>query len=123
MKQLLNILFFSLVLQSYSQNFESKLKPSLNELKEFIAIPNDALNSEDIQNNINWLVNRFSQRGFKTSIIKTEGQPLFFAELPKIQGVKTILFYLHFDGQAVDPSKWNQTTTAWPPGSSRCACG
>jgi len=32
----------------YAQNFDIKLKPALEELKDFIAIPNDALVPNDI---------------------------------------------------------------------------
>ena len=92
----------------FSQTIEDQLKPTIEELKTFIAIPNDALVSDDIQNNIDWLSIKFKARGFKTTVIKTEGQPLFFAELPKVANAKTILFYMHLDGQSVDPSKWNQ---------------
>ncbi len=91
-----------------AQNIESKLKPALEELKEFIAIPNDALVPTDILKNIDWLDLQFKKRGFTTQVLPTEGQPLFFAELPTIKRAKTILFYMHLDGQSVDPSKWNQ---------------
>jgi len=103
---LLLIVFCSTL--GFSQNIDNQLKPTIEELKAFIAIPNDALVSDDIQNNIDWLSKKFKARGFKTTVIKTEGQPLFFAELPKIANAKTILFYMHLDGQSVDPSKWNQ---------------
>lgn len=92
----------------YSQNFETKLKPAIEELKEFIAIPNDALISEDIVRNIDWLSQKFKERGFNTQVLKTEGQPLFFAALPTKKKAKTILFYMHLDGQSVDPSQWDQ---------------
>ena len=91
-----------------SQNFKGKLKPAIQELKDFVAIPNDALVAEDILKNIVWLEEKFKERGFETQILETEGQPLFFAELPKIKRAKTILFYMHLDGQSVDASKWNQ---------------
>ncbi len=92
----------------YAQNVESKLKPALEELKDFIAIPNDALVTEDILKNIDWLDQKFKERGFKTQVLKTEGQPLFFAESPKVKNAKTLLFYMHLDGQSVDNSKWDQ---------------
>ncbi len=91
-----------------AQHIESKLKPALEELKEFIAIPNDALIPTDILKNIDWLDLQFKKRGFSTQVLQTDGQPLFFAELPKVKRAKTILFYMHLDGQSVDPSKWNQ---------------
>jgi acetylornithine deacetylase/succinyl-diaminopimelate desuccinylase-like protein len=92
----------------FSQNFEKKLPATIEELRDFISIPNDAINGEDILKNIEWLDQKFKARGFKTTILQTDGQPLFFAELPKVEHAKTILFYMHVDGQAVDPSKWNQ---------------
>jgi len=91
-----------------TQNIDNKLKSTIEELRDFISIPNDAINSKDILKNIDWLDKKFKARGFKTTIIKTSGQPLFFAELPKVKNAKTILFYMHLDGQAIDPSKWNQ---------------
>ena len=92
----------------FSQNFDSKLKPSIEEIKEFIAIPNDALVYDDILKNITWLEQKFTDRGFTTKVLETEDKPLFFAELTQKKGVKTILFYMHFDGQSIDTSKWNQ---------------
>ncbi len=103
---ILCLLFTSSI--TFSQKFDSKLKPALLELKEFIAIPNDALIPSDILKNIDWLDRQFKKRGFVTQVLKTDGQPLFFAELPKRKKAKTILFYMHFDGQSVDTSKWQQ---------------
>ena len=108
MKNRILIFFVCISTTLFSQNFEQKLKPTITELRDFISIPNDALNGNDILKNIEWLDTKFKARGFKTTIIKTEGQPLFFAELPKVANAKTILFYMHLDGQAVDPSKWKQ---------------
>lgn len=97
----------------FSQNIEGILKSTIEELRDFISIPNDALVSEDIIKNIEWLTKKFNDRGFKTTVIKTEGQPLFFAELPKVANAKTILFYMHLDGQSVDPQKWDQPDQAY----------
>jgi acetylornithine deacetylase/succinyl-diaminopimelate desuccinylase-like protein len=108
MKKVFILILFCYNTIGFSQNIDDQLKPTIEELKTFIAIPNDALVSDDIIKNINWLSKKFKVRGFKTTIIKTEGQPLFFAELPKVANAKTILFYMHLDGQSVDPSKWNQ---------------
>ena len=100
-----NTLVFS---QDLEKNSNKKLIYAIKELNDFVSIPNDALNYDDIVKNTVWLEQKFKERGFNTSILKTEGKPLFFAELPKIENVKTILFYMHFDGQSVDLSKWDQ---------------
>ena len=108
MKKLTFTLFVLCSTVLISQNFDKKLKTTIEELRDFVSIPNDAINGDDILKNIEWLNTKFKARGFKTTVIKTEGQPLFFAELPKVANAKTILFYMHLDGQAVDRSKWNQ---------------
>lgn len=108
MKKALLLIFIFCNIQLFSQNIETKLKTTITEIRDFVSLPNDAINGADILKNIDWLNKKFKARGFQTTIIKTEGQPLFFAELPKIANAKTILFYMHLDGQAVDPSKWNQ---------------
>ena len=104
-------LFVLCTITSYSQDaalLKKQVANSITELKDFIAIPNDALNADDIDDNLFWLKKRFNQRGFNTLELETENHPLFFATLPMEEGKPTVLFYMHFDGQSVDPSKWNQ---------------
>ena len=91
-----------------SSLMKSQVRHTIDELVEFVAIPNDALNPADINRNITWLSDKFSERGFNTSVLPTEGLPLFFAALPMDSKKPTLLFYMHFDGQSVDPSKWDQ---------------
>ena len=87
---------------------KTQVANSINELKDFVAIPNDALNADDIDDNIFWLKKKFNARGFNTMALETENLPLFFATLPMEENKPTVLIYMHFDGQSVDPSKWNQ---------------
>ncbi len=87
---------------------DEKLKPAILELKEFVALPNDALYPNDIKKNIEWLEGAFRERNFSTQILPTSRTPLFFAEKKSPQATSTVLFYMHFDGQSVDPSKWDQ---------------
>jgi acetylornithine deacetylase/succinyl-diaminopimelate desuccinylase-like protein len=88
--------------------FNSYIRHGIAELREFIAIPNDALEHADINRNLTWLEKKFNARGFNSSILPTEGESLFFAALPMEDKKPTILFYMHLDGQSVDPSKWDQ---------------
>ncbi|VAV83966.1 Acetylornithine deacetylase/Succinyl-diaminopimelate desuccinylase and related deacylases, partial [hydrothermal vent metagenome] len=111
MKILLSIviIFNTAICISQTENqIEDQVRKSILELKEFIAIPNDALEINDINKNIVWLDNKFKSRGFSTTIIQTEGSPLFYAEIIRKEKLPTILFYMHFDGQSVDNAKWNQ---------------
>lgn len=86
----------------------SKKLIAIDELKEFVALPNDALFPKDIEKNIAWLEKAFERRKFSTKILPTARTPLFFAEKKSPGASHTILFYMHFDGQSVDPTKWDQ---------------
>ncbi|MFS4449314.1 M20/M25/M40 family metallo-hydrolase [Maribacter sp. 2307UL18-2] len=85
-----------------------QVRQAINEIRSFVKIPNDALDHADINRNLTWLEKTFNARGFNSSILATEGESLFFASLPMVDSKPTILFYMHLDGQSVDPSKWNQ---------------
>lgn len=87
---------------------KTQVRHTIDELVQFIAIPNDALEHADINRNLTWLTKAFSERGFNTSILPTEEESLFFAALPMEEGKPTLLWYMHFDGQSVDPAKWDQ---------------
>ncbi|WP_297706632.1 M20/M25/M40 family metallo-hydrolase [uncultured Eudoraea sp.] len=110
MKNLLTWLCLLIFWINNAQDLELKaqVRHTIDELREFVAIPNDALNHSDINRNLSWLTKKFNERGFNSSVLFTEGESLFFAALPMEDDKPTILFYMHFDGQAVDPAKWNQ---------------
>jgi len=82
---------------------------SFPELLELLALPNDSIVPADIQRNAAWLEAAFGKRGFRTRLLENKGKPLVFAERSGNRpGRKTVLFYLHFDGQPVIPSQWSQ---------------
>ena len=78
------------------------------ELREFLALPNDANNYADMQRNLQWLVKAFNARNFATRDMSTSNYSLLFAERGAPNAEHTILFYFHYDGQPVDRSQWNQ---------------
>ncbi|HWX55152.1 MAG TPA: M20/M25/M40 family metallo-hydrolase [Verrucomicrobiae bacterium] len=88
---------------------------SFPEYLEFLSLPNDSIKPADIQANAVWLEKAFQKRGFHTQQLANKGRPLVFAEYgtpdPKL---KTVLFYMHFDGQPVVASQWSQAD-AWRP--------
>ncbi|NHF60743.1 M20/M25/M40 family metallo-hydrolase [Flavobacteriaceae bacterium TP-CH-4] len=111
MKKILFLLLIFTCCPSSAQEpgqLKSQVRHSIDELREFVAIPNDALEHADINLNLNWLTKKFNDRGFNSSVLPTDGESLFFAALPMDDSKPTILFYMHFDGQSVDPTKWNQ---------------
>jgi acetylornithine deacetylase/succinyl-diaminopimelate desuccinylase-like protein len=87
---------------------------SLVLFKEFLSIPNDARNKEDIFKNIVWSTNQLNTLGFTTKSLSTSSLPLVVASKTINEKLPTIAFYMHLDGQAVDPSKWDQESP-WIP--------
>ncbi len=84
-------------------------KESLQQLKELLAIPNDANFPDDIEKNINWVDSVFHDMGFTTKRLDTETVPLLLADYAFSNPTKqTVLFYFHIDGQPVDPEFWFQ---------------
>ncbi len=111
MKKILCILSFLFVFNAWAQEeaqLKRQVRQAINDIRSFVSIPNDALEHADINRNLTWLEKNFNARGFNSSVLPTTGESLFFASLPMEDNKPTILFYMHLDGQSVDPSKWNQ---------------
>jgi acetylornithine deacetylase/succinyl-diaminopimelate desuccinylase-like protein len=88
---------------------------SFREYLELLSLPNDAINPPDIQKNVEFLERAFGKRGFTTRRLDNGAKPLLFAEWPKkAPGAKTVLFYMHLDGQPVVDREWSQPG-AWKP--------
>lgn len=103
------LLISSIGFSQSNENLNKQIRQTVEDIRRFCAIPNDANSHADINRNIYWLTDEFSKRGFNTAVLPTSGEDLFFATLPLQEGLKTLLLYMHFDGQAVDPKAWNQT--------------
>ena len=89
--------------------FESFAKTSLEDFKEFLSLPNDAIKPADIEKNVDWCERHFSGRGFTTKRLLTPGAPLLLAEkTARKTSAPTVLIYLQIDGQPVDASYWDQ---------------
>ena len=91
-----------------SQISDDQTRQALEDLKEFVAIPNFGLNKADIEKNIAWAEAAFSRQRFSTEVLPTDGNPLFLATWTIDPKLPTVLFYMHLDGQAVDSKKWDQ---------------
>lgn len=76
---------------------------------ELLGLPNDSSRSADMQANVTWLEAAFKKRGFKTSRLENGQLPLVLADYEGNRpNQKTVLFYMHFDGQPVIPAQWEQ---------------
>ena len=81
---------------------------NMDEFVEFLSYPNDSSFSEDIYNLIEWTKNKFKSLDFLMTELETSSIPLLLAEKKIHDDLKTILIYLHLDGQPVDITRWNQ---------------
>ncbi len=88
---------------------------SFPEYLELLALPNDSIRPADARRNATWLEAAFARRGFSTRSLENGGRPLVFAEYGRARArQKTVLFYIHFDGQPVVASQWAQKDP-WQP--------
>ncbi len=80
----------------------------LDELLEFLTIPNVAADKANIRRNADHARGMLARRGFEAELLETAGNPLVFGSLATPGATRTVLFYCHYDGQPVDRSKWTQ---------------
>ncbi len=85
----------------------------VEELREFLTIPNVASDVANIQRNAAKLAAMMRARGVTTRVIETGGAPIVYGEIGD-PTLPTILFYSHYDGQPADAVQWAQ---ALEPGS------
>ena len=81
---------------------------NIDEFIEFLSYPNDANFESDIYELIDWTENKFKSLDFKINRLETKTIPLLLASKHISDDYKTVLIYMHLDGQPVDPIKWNQ---------------
>ena len=79
----------------------------IRELSEFLAIPNVASDTPNIQKNAAHLVEMLEARGIETHLLPISGRgPVVFGKLISAEAKRTVIFYAHYDGQPVDPAAW-----------------
>jgi acetylornithine deacetylase/succinyl-diaminopimelate desuccinylase-like protein len=84
------------------------------EFTELLAIPDVGTDRPNIRRNAEFLRGMLERHGLKTEILETAGNPLVYAERNVSGATRTTLFYIHYDGQPVDPPKWKQDSPFHP---------
>ncbi|MDR7133890.1 acetylornithine deacetylase/succinyl-diaminopimelate desuccinylase-like protein [Lysobacter niastensis] len=97
-------------------DFERVVQANLPEFLELLAIPNVASEPADIRRNAAFLEVALERRGFSVQQLDNPARrPLVFAEMRSTRpDAKTVLFYIHFDGQPVVPEEWAQASPFVP---------
>ncbi|MFW6140205.1 MAG: M20/M25/M40 family metallo-hydrolase [Acidobacteriota bacterium] len=92
--------------RQHRENHEHQI---LKEFMTLLSIPNVSSDRENIRKNAQFIKSMMEKRGIKTQIMETQGNPIVYGELNNPQATQTYLFYVHYDGQPVDPDKWTDT--------------
>jgi hypothetical protein len=80
-------------------------------IKEFLAllaIPNVRSDLPNIKRNAELLRQMLDRRGMGAEIWETPSTPLVYGERLVPGSTRTVLFYIHFDGQPVNKTAWKQ---------------
>lgn len=90
--------------RQYRQENEDRI---VRELREFLAIPNVADDTANIQKNAERLRVMLEARGIETHLLSIEGRgPVVFGKLETPGAKRSVIFYAHYDGQPVDAAAW-----------------
>ncbi|MGH8264168.1 MAG: M20/M25/M40 family metallo-hydrolase [Steroidobacterales bacterium] len=95
------------------------------EFLELLAHDNVAASAANIQRNAALVEELLRKRGFRTQqLTNPADRPAVFAELPRrTAGAKTVLLYIHMDGQPVIAAQWAQKDPFEPVVKERNAAG
>ncbi len=80
----------------------------IDELAGLVSLPNVAGNDADMKKNADHLSALLTKRGFAVETVGGPGAPVVFGQLDTANPVGTLTFYIHYDGQAVDPAEWTR---------------
>src|SRR5258706_4586979 len=82
----------------------------LREFIDLLSLPNVAANLSDMRRNATHIQGLFEKRGVKARLLEALGSPPdIYGELPAPGSKQTVIFYVHYDGQPVEPEKWTMT--------------
>ena len=90
-------------LEAYLEENHDRFEQDLFEWLTMASIGTDSAYDEETRKAAVWLAEKFKNLDLKTEIIETCGQPIVYAESPKIEGAPTVLVYGHYDVQPPDP--------------------
>jgi acetylornithine deacetylase/succinyl-diaminopimelate desuccinylase-like protein len=80
----------------------------LQEFTTLLSIPNVASDKPNIQRNAEALVVALKQRHVEATQLTAAGSnPVVYGEIKTAGAKRTIVFYAHYDGQAVNPADWD----------------
>ncbi|MGH9144248.1 MAG: hypothetical protein ACRD2I_24175, partial [Vicinamibacterales bacterium] len=105
----------ALAQQSAVERYVREHQPAIvREFMDLVAIPNVRTDLPNIKKNAEQLRQMLERRGMKPEVWDTPSTPLVYGERLVPGATRTILFYIHFDGQPVEKAAWKQADP-WTP--------
>ena len=80
----------------------------MGEFSELLSLGNVGTDHAGIRRNTDYLLAMLQRHGLQAELLQTAGNPLVYAEKNVPGASRTLLFYIHYDGQPVDVPKWKQ---------------
>lgn len=79
----------------------------LEDFVKLLSLPNDAGIDGQVEANAAYIRGELEKRGVKTQLLQAgNGAPTIYGVKDVPGATKTVTFYIHYDGQAVDKSNW-----------------
>lgn len=86
----------------------------VDRFSELLSIPNVASDTVNIRRNAKHISGMLQQAGMQTRLLELEGSnPAIYAERLSPGASTTLLIYVHYDGQPVNPTDW--ASDPWSP--------
>ena len=80
----------------------------VRELATFVSLPNTATNLDDMERNAEYLTGLLESRRFEVQFLRAGGgPPVVYGQRQSSEAKLTVVFYAHYDGQAVVPELWS----------------
>ena len=102
-------------IQEYVNNHQTVL---LNQFIEFLRIPNVLGDSLNMERNASFIQQMLKERAVKTRLLRSNqpgSAPVVYGEVLTPGATTTIIFYAHYDGQPVNPAKWEKGLHPFEP--------
>ncbi|MCI0339060.1 MAG: M20/M25/M40 family metallo-hydrolase [Acidobacteria bacterium] len=88
----------------YRQSHEHEI---IAEFASLLSIPNVASDTTNIRRNADLIFRMLEKRGVKTRLLEIpDAPPVVYGEINTPGAQRTIIFYVHYDGQPIEPQKW-----------------
>lgn len=98
-------------IKQWRQSHEQQI---VDQFAELLSIPNVATDKTNILRNASHISSLLKNAGMHVKLLELEGSnPVVFAERSAPGATQTVMIYIHYDGQPVNPDNW--ASDPWKP--------